>query len=116
MSHSKDGEATIREIAEQHARMVYLAILKLEPDRAYAAVDAGIEKLVERNRPVKLTDDISRVVQPRLIMLLRASGVRTVGDLCAHSRTELQEMHRVTFKSLDIIERQLDKHGLGLRR
>ena len=105
------------EIAARHGRMVECAILSGEKDKAIAAVERAFAMLAElADDRVTYDDCIDLIVAPRMVELLHAGGIETVGDLCEHSRDSLVMIHQIRYRSVDLIERSLAKHGLALSR
>jgi DNA-directed RNA polymerase alpha subunit len=104
-------------IAEQHGRMVECAVISGEPAKAHAAVDRAFQMRTEAiGGRLEMVDDIREVASERIATILRAGGVHTIGDLCSHTRSTLVQIHQIRYRSADILDRELSKHGLGLRR
>ena len=102
-------------IAEYHARAVECAIKTSEPAKAHGAVDRAFALLQEVAK-TKLTydDSIEVILSPRIASILLATGIETIGDLCTYSREALSRISQIRFKSIDVIEESLRKHGFEL--
>lgn len=103
-------------VAEQHSRMVYINIENRKYDRAIAAVDRAFSELARMSDPLRSSDPLSMILSIRIATILEGSGINTVGDLCGYSRDSLAKIHQIRYKSVDLIERALQKHGFRLRR
>jgi DNA-directed RNA polymerase alpha subunit len=105
----------LQDIAEQHGRMVELAILVGDRARALSLVERAFESLA-RPHSLDPSTPVAAVLNQRIATILMAGGVRTVADLVSHTRHTLAEIHQIRYRSIDIIEEQLAKHGHMLRR
>ena len=104
-------------IAERHGRMVACAMLSGEKAKAIAAVERGFQMLAElKTDRLTYDDDICLVVRDRMATILNGGGIFTIGDLCSHSRDSLVQIHQIRYRSVDIIERELQRRGLSLAR
>lgn len=105
------------EIAEQHARMAELAMLAGERDRALAAINRAFETAKEVSGEfLTETSPLAGMLSVRIVTILDGNGIRTVGDLIKYSPEELARVQQIRWKSVAIIQRQLEKHGFALAR
>ena len=102
------------ELAEQHGRMVECAIKSGEEAKAHAAVARAFALLRQKNQ-VMTSDPLVRILPSRISSILGANGIETIGDLIQHSRESLAAFNQIRYRSVDLIEQELQKHGLRLR-
>lgn len=104
-------------IAAQHAAMVECAILSNEIDKAHAAVDRAFAMMAAHATDrLSWDDDLSLILGNRIVTILNGDGIKTIGDLCVHSRNSLAQIHQIRFRSIDLIERALQRHGFALQK
>lgn len=110
-------QTELERIAEQHGRMVEVAIRSQEQAKAHAAVDRAFKILRERAEDcLRDTDDVRRIASDRLTTILNAAGVFTIGQLRSHSREELITIPQIRYRSAEILDQALSRYGLSLRK
>ena len=108
-------QANLDEIASTHGRMVELAIRSGEKSKAHAAVERAFGARASLDFRLHINDPITLIIRPRIATILEGSGIKTIGDLCSHSRTSLAEIHQIRYRSVDLIELALRDNGYSLR-
>lgn len=104
-----------REIAIHHARMVMEAMIRGEPTKAHAAVDRAFEVAKQELEKVTSKTHVAEILSVRVANSLEAAGIFTVGDLSRQTREQLAHIYQLKWKSIDVIERQLGRHGFRLK-
>lgn len=105
----------LQSIAERHGRMVEVCIITGDREKALAAVHSAFEaRGVSEAITAKTTT--AAILTPRIASILESGGIRTIGDVCAHTRESLAAIHQIRYRSVDLIEQALDRHGFRLRR
>lgn len=108
------GINKLREVAGDHLQVVEACMIQRDREGAMAAVDRAFAAWTTHQRPVGLDDPISQVTSPPIAAILRGGGVRTIGQLCRHSRTDLASTFQIRYRSIDLINRNLRRHGFTL--
>lgn len=106
---------SVPDIAAQHARMVECAIVSGEPAKAHAAIDRAFSVIGEIDQ-LTLDSRLDTVISLRIASILEAAGVETIGQLISHSRDELAKINQIRYRSVDLVEIAIARHGFRLRR
>jgi DNA-directed RNA polymerase alpha subunit len=105
------------QVARQAARMLEIAVLRNNRQRALAVVDYAFLILSECTvSPHEIDEDlpIGAVISGRLLPLLQSGGVHTVKQLCSMTADELMQIKQVKEKAVGQIVEQLRKYKLRL--
>lgn len=106
-----------QDIAEQHSRMVYLAMRKGNHERCVNIVFQAFQLAAERDqRVITNNSPIAQLVGPPLSSLLEEGGVLTIGDLVNHTPQDLNEFRHVSWRRISIIQELLANHGKCLAK
>lgn len=103
------------EIAMYHARLVEVALLKGEQDRAVRAVDRAFE-VAREELCTDLNSPVSKVCSHKTIGTLESLNIHTIGDLIQCSAQELIMVANLRSKTVDNIQFQLAKLGFELKK
>ena len=103
------------EIAMYHARLVEVALLKGEQDRAVRAVDRAFE-VAREELCTDLNSPVSKVCSHKTIGTLESLNIHTIGDLIQCSSQELIMVANLRKKTVDNIEFELAKIGYRLKK
>ena len=103
------------EIAMYHARLVEVALLKGEQDRAIRAVDRAFE-VAREELCTDLESPVSKVCSHKTIGTLESLNIHTIGDLIQCSAQELIMVANLRPKTVDNIQFQLAKLGFELKK
>ena len=104
------------DIAEQHARMVEVALISGDPAKAHAAVDRAFQSAREQAE-IYITNDsyIDELrITSRMVTILNGHGIQTVGQLIQYTAEGLQKMAQLRGYSVGLIQYELGKHGFQL--
>lgn len=114
----EDDPRVPHDIAEQHAVMVSMALVDGARDRAHEAVDRAfsLAKTDMEATGVTWTTNVDEILNAKVAHHLQCGGIETVGQLVHYTRDELAAVHQIRYKSVDLIERALARHGFSLRR
>lgn len=113
MDNDFESAVNLAELAATHSRMVELSILSRQPDQAYAAVDRAFDLMRDAFRP---TPDapLESILSLRIAAILASAGITTIADLQRESRDSLVRINQIRYRSVDLIERELRRHGYRL--
>lgn len=103
----------LQAIAEQHARMVEVAIYRQNKEQAIAAVERAFIELsdvVTYNPKTRL----DAVLPLRIAEKLEAAGIRTLGHLCNQTPNKLLEIKQISAATILKLEVILENFGLQL--
>jgi len=115
--HDPLTPAVLSQIAEQHGRMVEVAIMDGQKAKAHAAVDRAFEAIAQADIDrITPSSNLSAILKTRITTVLASRGISTVGQLCRRTREDLLQLDMIHHKSIDLIERQLAVYGLELSR
>lgn len=103
----------LAELAATHSRMVELSILSRQPDRAYAAIDRAFDLMAESYRPPP-DSPLEAILSLRIAAILASAGLTTIADLQKETRDSLVRINQIRYRSVDLIERELHRHGYQL--
>ena len=105
----------LAEIAQQHGRMVEVAIMAGEYDRALNIVSMAFEAIKENC--VTAESNISAVAGERIASILEEQvRIRTVADVCRRTAAELLAIRNIDYPSLRRIVAGLEKYGFELKK
>ena len=104
----------IRYIAQQHGRMLEVAIYRGNKTRALAVVEEAFRLLGDSVRYDPATR-LDAVLSARLAGLLEASQITTIGQLCGLTRREISRFPQIRFTTCEKIEAELAEMGLSLK-
>lgn len=104
------------DIATQHARMVEVALLRGEYERALRAVDRAFEVARQADAGIGLESPVSDICSIKVTNCLESVGIETIGDLIQCSAQELLMVANIRNKSVDNLQFELGKLGLELRK
>ena len=104
-----------QEIAMHHARMVEVALMRGEQDRAIRAVDRAFE-VAREEQIVDLESPITKVCSHKTVGIFEALNINTVGDLIQCSAQELIMVANLRKKTVDNIQFELAKLGFELKK
>jgi hypothetical protein len=106
------------EIAQQHARMIEVAILRNNRDKAMAIVDRAFQTVASEVSHIKLDaipTPIGQVIYGKPLTLLSSAGIDTVEQLCGMTVDDLMEIPQVKEYRVRQISEQLRHFGLRLK-
>ena len=104
-----------QEIAMHHARMVEVALMRGEQDRAIRAVDRAFE-VAREEQIVDLESPITKVCSHKTVGILESLNINTIGDLVQCSAQELIMVANLRKKTVDNIQFELAKFGYDLKK
>jgi len=104
----------IRHIAQQHAKMLEVAIYRGNKAKAMAVVERAFQVLGDAVTYDPATR-LDAILPPRISGILECSRITTIGQLCGLSRKELARLPQVRFSTVDKIEYDLAEIGLSLK-
>ena len=110
-----ENNPRLAEIATQHARMIELAIMAGERDRAIGIVGLAFDALVENC--ITTESSVADLVGERVASILDAGAkIKTVGQLCRWTAEELLTVRGIDYPSVRRIVDRLQKNNLSLRK
>ena len=110
-----ENNPRLAEIATQHARMIELAIMAGERDRAIGIVGLAFDALVEKC--ITTESSVADLVGERVASILDAGAkIKTVGQLCLWTAEELLTVRGIDYPSVRRIVDRLQKNNLSLRK
>ena len=118
-SSSDDFEAIwlahpdLAEIAQQHGRMLEVAIMHGNRAQAIAIVDRAFGMLVAGD--IDMEAPLATILSERNATILNRGGVATIGQLCECSRRDLLAIRNVSWRTLKKIILEMDRQGLRLK-
>lgn len=105
------------EIAVQHARMATLAMIAGCRDRAVRSVLRAFETAAEeRDCVVAVDSPLVAITSVRIANMLESHQIRTVGDLCDCTPTDLCQLDGISVRTVSALESQLQRHGFELAK
>ena len=105
----------LAEIAQQYGRMVEVAIMAGEFDRALNFVSMAFDAIKENH--VTADSGVEAVAGERIASILETQArIRTVGDLCRRTANELLTIRNIDYPSLRRIVAGLEKYGFALKK
>lgn len=102
-------------LARQHGRMLEVAILAGNQQRAEEVVHRAFATLNEKFELTASTR-LDVFLADRLVTLLEAADIYCVGDLCAETRESLARISQIRATTISVIENKLQRYGWQLRR
>jgi DNA-directed RNA polymerase alpha subunit len=103
----------LQAIAQQHARMVEVAIYRRNKDQAIAAVERAFFELRDEVRYEPKTR-LDAVLPLRIAEKLEMAGIRTLGQLCNQTPGKLLEIKQISAATIQKLEAVLENLGLHL--
>lgn len=104
----------LADIAEQHGRMVEVAILAGNRERALHIIDRAFASLDQNC--IGMDSDIASILGERIACILDKARIRTIGDLTGKTRNELLAIRHVGWKTLRKIIYAIQSHGYDLKK
>lgn len=102
------------EIAEQHGRMVTIALAKGNRRMAYEAIERAFRVAECESAPVSEESSLYTVLSERLANKLAKSGVITIGDVLKVTPLGLAKISKINIRTALFVENVVKEHGFGL--
>jgi hypothetical protein len=110
-----ENNPRLAEIAAQHARMIELAIMAGERDRAIGIVGLAFDAMIENC--ITTESSVADLVGERVASILDVGAkIKTVGQLCRWTTEELLTIRGIDYPSIRRIVERLQKNSLSLRK
>jgi hypothetical protein len=104
----------LADIAEQHGKMIEVAILAGDRQRAMQIVDRAFDSL--DHNCIGYDSCVSAILGERIAAILAVSRIRTIADLTKRTRADLLSIRQISWDTLRKIISAMHTHGYELKK